>query len=113
MVTPNAAPCLFLSHSGADTEAARELKRRLLASPDARAARLTIWLDKDDLPAGAGWQAELEKAIEAKNNAQFAAAFDALTDGCNSCHTNAGKPFIRIQRPSELPVSNQNFTPAK
>jgi hypothetical protein len=38
MVTPSATPCLFLSHSGADTDAARELKRRLLESPDARAA---------------------------------------------------------------------------
>jgi hypothetical protein len=55
----------------------------------------------------------LEKAIEAKIDAQFAAAFDALTDGCNSCHTNAGKPFIRIQRPSEPPVGNQNFAPVK
>src|SRR5258705_9296273 len=27
MVKPNATPCLFLSHSGADTDAARELKR--------------------------------------------------------------------------------------
>ena len=69
MVTPNAAPCLFLSHSGADTDAARELKRRLLASPDARAARLTIWLDKDDLGAGIGWQAQIEKAIIEKATA--------------------------------------------
>jgi WD40 repeat protein len=63
MAGPNAHPCLFLSHSGADTEAARELKRRLLDSPDARAAGLRVWLDKDDLAAGLGWQAQLEKAI--------------------------------------------------
>jgi hypothetical protein len=55
----------------------------------------------------------LEKAIEAKSGAQFAAAFDELTKGCNSCHAAAGKPFIRIQRPSEPPLSNQNFAPAK
>ena len=61
MVTPNAAPCLFRSHSGADTDAARELKRRLLESPDARAARLTIRSDKDDLGAGIGWQAHIER----------------------------------------------------
>jgi WD40 repeat protein len=60
----NAPPCLFLSHSGADTDAARELKRRLLASPDARAAGLRVWLDKDDLVAGIGWQAHLEKVID-------------------------------------------------
>ena len=56
-------PCLFLSHSGADTDAARELKRRLLNSTDAQAAGLRVWLDKDDLAAGLGWQAQLEKAI--------------------------------------------------
>ena len=55
----------------------------------------------------------LEKAVEAKNSAQFVAAFDELTAGCNSCHAGAGKPFIRIQRPTELPVSNQNFAPVK
>ena len=53
----------------------------------------------------------LEKAIEGKNSAQFIAAFDELTNGCNSCHAGAGKPFIRIQRPSEPPLSNQNFAP--
>jgi hypothetical protein len=55
----------------------------------------------------------LEKAVVAKNSAQFVAAFDELTAGCNSCHAGAGKPFIRIQRPTELPVSNQNFAPVK
>jgi hypothetical protein len=55
----------------------------------------------------------LEKAIEGKNSTQFIDAFDELTDGCNSCHAAAGKPFIRIQRPSEPPLSNQNFAPAK
>lgn len=54
------SPCLFLSHSGSDTDAARELKRRLLNSPDARAAGLRVWLDKDDLVAGLGWQTQLE-----------------------------------------------------
>jgi len=56
---------------------------------------------------------QLEKAIEGKSNTQFAAAFDELTNGCNSCHAKAGKGFIRIQRPTAPPVSNQNFTPAK
>ena len=56
---------------------------------------------------------QIEKAVDARNGAQFASAFDALTDGCNSCHTKAGKPFIRIQRPSEPPLSNQNFVPVK
>jgi hypothetical protein len=57
------AHCLFLSHSGADTEAARELKRRILESPQACAAGLTVWLDKDDLAAGSRWQEQIEVAI--------------------------------------------------
>jgi WD40 repeat protein len=63
MSAPNVPPCLFLSHSGADIDVARELKRRLLNSSDARAAGLRVWLDKDDLVAGVGWQAQLEKVI--------------------------------------------------
>jgi tetratricopeptide (TPR) repeat protein len=56
-------PVLFLSHSNLDTETARELKRRLLASPEAQAAGLEIWFDKDDLLPGQGWQEQLEKVI--------------------------------------------------
>jgi len=44
---------LFLSHAGADTEAA----------PEARAAGLRVWFDKDDLHPGEGWQAQLEEAV--------------------------------------------------
>ena len=55
----------------------------------------------------------LEKAIAAKNGTQFVAAFDDLTDGCNACHAAAGKPFIRNQRPTAPPLSNQNFAPVK
>jgi hypothetical protein len=56
---------------------------------------------------------KLDKAIAAKSGAQFTAAFDELSDGCNSCHAAANKPFIRIQRPTTPPFSNQDFTPAK
>jgi hypothetical protein len=55
----------------------------------------------------------LEKAVERKNSTQFIAAFDELTNGCNSCHAGAGKPFIHIQRPTEPPLTNQNFAPLK
>ena len=63
MSEATARPCLFLSHSGADTDAARALKRRLLDSPEARAVGLRVWLDRDDLAAGLGWQVQLEKVI--------------------------------------------------
>jgi WD40 repeat protein len=58
-------PCLFLSHSGADTAAAVDLKRRILASPATRKAGLRVWLDKDDIvPSAIHWQAQIEQAIE-------------------------------------------------
>jgi len=57
--------------------------------------------------------AELEKAVKAKSSAKFMVAFDELTSGCNSCHAGANKPFIRIQRPTESPTTNQNFAPEK
>jgi hypothetical protein len=56
---------------------------------------------------------ELEMAVDAKNSAKFVAAFDNLTKACNTCHAGAKKEFIRIQRPTAPPVSNQNFTPGK
>src|SRR5690348_10729670 len=49
------APLLFLSHAGADTEAARKLKQRLEDAPEARERGLRVWFDKDDLRAGAPW----------------------------------------------------------
>ena len=56
---------------------------------------------------------ELEKAVRARSSAKFSVAFDELTSGCNSCHAGANKPFIRIQRPTESPLTNQNFAPEK
>jgi TIR domain len=57
------APFLFLSHAGADTEAARKLKQRLEAAPAARERSLKVWFDKDDLRAGESWQVQLEKVV--------------------------------------------------
>jgi WD40 repeat protein len=57
------APFVFLSHSGADAESARELKRRLLASDEAKASGLKVWFDKDDLRPGEQWQSQIEQAI--------------------------------------------------
>ena len=57
------SPFIFLSHSGADSDAARELKRRLLESPGARAVGLKVWFDKDDLRPGGSWQPQIEQAI--------------------------------------------------
>ena len=55
-------PVLFLSHAGVDTDAARELKRRLEESPAGREAGLRVWFDKTGfVPASAGWQEQLER----------------------------------------------------
>ena len=56
---------------------------------------------------------EVEKAVRAKSSTKFTAAFDELTNGCNSCHAGASKPFIRIQRPIASPLTNQNFAPER
>src|SRR5690348_372241 len=58
-------PLLFLSHAGADTEPARQLKARLETTPEAKAVGLRVWFDKDNLlPGHQTWQAQLEQAIE-------------------------------------------------
>ena len=57
--------------------------------------------------------AELEKVVSAKSNDRFTVAFDELTSACKACHAAANKRFIRIQRPIEPPLTNQNFTPVK
>jgi len=54
--------------------------------------------------------AELRKAVEARSSAKFTAAFDNLTAACNACHAGASKPFIRIQRPTSPPLSNQDLS---
>jgi hypothetical protein len=60
---------LFLSHAGVDIEAARQLKQRLEAAPEALEHGLRIWFDKDDLRAGEPWQAQIEKAIRHRSAA--------------------------------------------
>jgi hypothetical protein len=75
---------------------------------------------KDDVPTGtmaeaivAKEVAELAKLIEAKDKKNFVSAFDRLTASCNACHQTAKKEFIRIQRPSGNPYTNQAFAPAR
>jgi hypothetical protein len=75
---------------------------------------------KDDIPIGqmAGSTAmptlpDLKSAIEARDGAKFAAAFDKLTAACNSCHQASNHGFIVIQRPASSPYPNQSFAPKK
>ena len=54
----NYRDCVFLSHAGADRQAARQLAEIL------RSSGLKVWFDEDCLQPGDSWIAELEKAIE-------------------------------------------------
>jgi len=56
---------------------------------------------------------DLQKIVDGKNAAGFAAAYDRLSAGCNGCHRTLDHAFIAIQRPTVLPYSDQNFAPQK
>jgi hypothetical protein len=55
--------------------------------------------------------AAIGKAVEAKSPADFARAFDSLSDACNACHQGAKHGFIRIKRPGTSAFGNQDFSP--
>jgi hypothetical protein len=55
----------------------------------------------------------LQKAVDAKDSAAFAADFDRLSGGCNACHHALDHTFIVIARPTVLPYSDQVFSPPK
>jgi hypothetical protein len=94
-------PCLFLSHSGADTDAARELKRRILESPQAHEAGLTVWFDKDDLAAGRDWQEQIEVAItrRAAAFAVFVGSKGVIGSSARSVSALRGRP-VTARSPS-------------
>lgn len=55
----------------------------------------------------------LETAVDGKDGAAFAAAYDLLSAGCNSCHSMLDHAFIVIQRPASLPYGDQLFAAPK
>lgn len=55
----------------------------------------------------------LQKAVDGKDSAAFAAAYDQLSAGCNACHHTLDHAFIVIARPTVLPYSDQVFTPQR
>jgi hypothetical protein len=90
-----------LAQIGASFEDAARL------SPNIPAAPITTMT----LPAD-----EVRSAIEAKDSAKFAKAFEKLTSACNSCHQAAGVGFIAIREPRTSPMltsplSDQAFRP--
>jgi hypothetical protein len=57
--------------------------------------------------------AALRTTVENKDTAAFEAAYDKLTDACNSCHEAMNFGFNRVQRPANNPYPNQVFVPAQ
>jgi hypothetical protein len=55
----------------------------------------------------------LRSAIEGRDLVKFTAAYDLLTQGCNSCHRAAEFSFNVVERPSANPYSNQRFQPPR
>jgi len=53
----------------------------------------------------------LRSAVDHRSQTEFAAAHDALTQGCNGCHAAAGFSFNVVKRPTANPYSNQEFAP--
>ena len=51
----------------------------------------------------------LDDAIRARDPKRSAEVFDMLTDGCNSCHTALGYPFVVIKPPDGSGFPNQDF----
>ena len=81
--------------------------------------RIVRWhADNEDAPMGPSIKAymqtgryALDRSITQRNSADFTAAFDRFTQGCNECHTAAKHGFIVIQRPTTEPYSNQRWAP--
>jgi cytochrome c553 len=55
--------------------------------------------------------ADLERAIKAKDEAAFATAYEALTTGCNQCHTATDHAMVVMQTPGSNPFPDQVFAP--
>jgi hypothetical protein len=57
--------------------------------------------------------AQLRAAIEKKDAAAFAKAYDGLTAACNACHQATNFGFNTVQRPLTNPYPNQTFEPVQ
>lgn len=58
---------------------------------------------------------QIDSAIASADPVKFAAAYRALTDSCNACHTYTEHPFFVVKvptQPSEAAEPNQEFKPA-
>jgi uncharacterized phage infection (PIP) family protein YhgE len=53
--------------------------------------------------------AALDKSLKSKSQTEFQRSYDETLSACNGCHESAGYRFIRIVRPTALPVTNQRW----
>jgi cytochrome c553 len=53
---------------------------------------------------------DLDKAINAKDAANFGRAFGKLTAACNACHEATGFGFIKIREPRLSPIETSPFS---
>jgi hypothetical protein len=54
---------------------------------------------------------ELHKSIAAKNTEQFRDSYKQMLDSCYACHLASGKPFLKLQIPSQPPEPLIRFEP--
>jgi hypothetical protein len=77
-----------------------------------------VWPRYKGLPLGGmvdaiaqGPMTELTKAIEAKDEVAFDAAYEKLTEGCNACHQAANVGHVVIKVPNGSTFPDQDFRP--
>lgn len=55
----------------------------------------------------------VQQALEQRDKAAFARAYDRLSAACNACHTEAGAGFLQIQRPKTPLLDNLRYAPLR
>lgn len=53
-----------------------------------------------------------EQAVKGSDSAAVDAAFDELLSACNSCHQNANRPYLHVERRTDNPYL-QSFDPVR
>ena len=56
---------------------------------------------------------QLQEAVDKKDAAAFAEAYDRITLACNECHEATNFGFNKVQRPAANPYPNQVFSPSR
>jgi len=53
---------------------------------------------------------ELRTALRSGDHTAFEARYKAMLDSCNSCHREAGRPFIQLKIPARPLISNRDWS---